>query len=182
MDVPVMVAEAFMLPRPEIAELREGGNPFVAGEGPMGARLMIIGEAPGKDEARLRRPFVGASGKLLDEWLHDAGIIRGRTYITNVVKYRPPNNRTPTPDEIQAHLDLLRAEIRTVNPRVICLVGAVALKVVFPDLRISRVHGKVLPYRKRKWVPLYHPSYVLRRRDLIPAADADMRTVKELLS
>jgi len=178
-----MIMEAFVLggSANDMAELRSGGNPFVGGEGPMPCRLMMIGEAPGEDEARMRRPFVGRSGRLLDELMKDAGILRRQTYITNVVKYRPSGNRNPTDGEIEAFKPLLRAEIKAVDPKVICLIGAIALQTVFPDLRVSRVHGKVIPYRKRKWVPIYHPSYVLRRRDLIPAADADMRTIKELL-
>jgi len=141
----------------------------VFGEGNPDARLMFIGEAPGAEEDRLKRPFVGRSGKLLDKIFKQAGFSREDVFITNIVKCRPPNNRTPTPEEISpAMKQLLKQEIAIVRPRIICTLGAVATQLFFPQpIMMSKVRGKPLHFAQSHitLIPTFHPAYALRNTD-----------------
>ncbi len=144
--------------------LYEGGaTQVVLGHGNPNAHLMIIGEAPGQEEDRQGVPFVGRSGLLLSQALEKEGINRKSVFITNVVKCRPPNNRTPTPQEIQSYTDLLlRSEIKIVRPQAILLLGAVALQAVLSQTGISKLRG--IPQKQNNIfiIPTYHPAYILR--------------------
>ena len=134
---------------------------LVNGEGPVPSETLILGEAPGADEERAGRPFVGASGKLLDRALDAAGVSRAEVYITNAYKLRPPGNRTPTKAELEEHRGILLQEFREVGPRRILLLGSIALRVVFPSLSVGRARGSWLQ-RSRWYMPTWHPAYVLR--------------------
>jgi uracil-DNA glycosylase family 4 len=167
---------------PEFAHLA-GGN-FVPGDGKWpGPAAMLIGEAPGVHEDRLGRPFVGKSGNFLDNCLWDGGLKRADCFITNVVKWRPPANRTPTMMEIEAAIPHLRKEVVTVLPEggLVILLGAVPLNVVDQGRRISKCHGE--PFSSGSWtfVPMYHPAFIMRgmdtRRD---AYRAEWQKIKEL--
>jgi len=160
--------------------LRAGCTQTVPGEGDAHAKLMFIGEGPGAEEDRLGRPFVGASGQLLDKMIAAIGLTRAEVYIGNVVKCRPPHNRQPSPEEAAACLPYLRAQVALVRPRVIVLLGATAARyTISPDIRITRDRGKWFE-RKGVWMmPTYHPSALLRDPLLKRAAWADFQAVRD---
>lgn len=170
---------------PEFKHLRDFAE-FVPGDGPWpNPKAMLIGEAPGADEDRLKRPFVGRCGNFLDGKMWEAGLKRSDVFVTNVVKFRPPKNRTPTQEEIENAIPHLRREVVTVLPEggVIILLGAVPLNVVDQTLRISQVRGKVVERGKWMFVPMYHPSYVMRKRkEVLEQYTADWKLIKELVS
>ncbi len=139
-------------------------NKIVVARGNPKAPLMIIGEAPGAKEDELGEPFVGRSGKLLDQLLQNTGIdINLDVYFCNVVKCRPPKNRRPTKTEIQENLPWLYQQIKLVNPEVIVLVGATALEAILKlKSPISILRGKWINFEGRLFMPVFHPSYLLR--------------------
>lgn len=152
--------------------LAKGRQHLVFGEGDPNARMMIIGEAPGAQEDRAGRPFVGAAGQRLDRWIQAGGDARKDLYIANVLKCRPPGNRDPAPAEIEACRGFLQAQIRAIAPQVIVALGRFAGALVLgrPGLRLYQMRGKPHAYRDPKLpgceipvVVTYHPSYVLRR-------------------
>ena len=144
--------------------LNSSHTKIVVGRGNFQANVMIIGEAPGSKEEELGKPFVGRSGKLLDELLQNAGIdINIDVYFCNVVKCRPPNNRRPTKTEIKENLPWLYQQIKLVNPQVLVLVGATALDAVLKiKSPISILRGKWNNWEGRLVMPVFHPSYLLR--------------------
>jgi uracil-DNA glycosylase len=151
-------------------ELAKAATQLVFGDGSADAEIVFIGEAPGKNEDLQGKPFVGAAGKFLDEMLSSIGLKREDVYITNIVKYRPPNNRDPYPDEKQAFLPYLKAQLEAIKPLIIVTLGRHSLNCFLPDLSISQCHGKPkrvrVESRKSKVeslviLPLYHPASVL---------------------
>jgi DNA polymerase len=146
--------------------LREGAHQLVFGEGNPDARLYFLGEAPGRVEDETGRPFAGRAGVLLTGLLEDIGIKREDVYITSVVRYRPPNNRPPTPKEIAAFLPYVDKEIEIISPRLIVPLGRFAMEKFLPTGKISKLHGtlqKVLWNGKQVFVfPSYHPAAGLR--------------------
>lgn len=167
----------------ENCPLRAGCTQTVPGEGDLHADLMFIGEGPGAEEDRLGRPFVGASGQLLDKMIAAIGLGREEVYIGNVVKCRPPHNRQPSPEEAAACLPYLRAQVALVRPKVIVLLGATAARyAVSPDIRITRDRGRWIE-RKGVWMmPTYHPSALLRDPSLKRAAWQDFQAVRDKLA
>lgn len=152
------------------SELARQANQLVFGSGNPGAEVLFIGEAPGKQEDLQGEPFVGAAGKLLDEMLASVSLQRPDVYITNIVKYRPPDNRDPLPTEIQAFLPFLQAQIKAVDPKLIVTLGRHSMEYFLPGKRISQVHGKRQQvYAQladttdvpRTILPLYHPAAAL---------------------
>jgi len=140
-----------------------GCSHIVFGEGNPQANIMFIGEAPGKEEDKQGRPFVGRAGQLLNRTLEKLGLRREDVFITNVVKCRPPENRTPTQEEIQKGKQLLNKEIEVIEPKAICALGSTALRGLFEEsLKISTVRGSQKTYHGVPVVPTYHPAYVLR--------------------
>jgi DNA polymerase len=144
----------------------------VVGEGSHDAKIMFIGEAPGKNEAQTARPFCGASGRILDEMLLSVGLKREDVYVTNVVKDRPPENRDPTQEEIDLYAPFLDRQIEIIQPKVIATLGRFSmvyimnrLKSESPLLSISAMHGKectgTASYGAVTVVPLYHPAVAL---------------------
>lgn len=154
----------------------------VPGEGNPRAQLMLIGEGPGAEEDDQGRPFVGASGALLTAMLHSVGIERTEVYIANVVKCRPPQNRTPTPDEAAACKVHLRAQFSLILPQVLVLLGATASKYVMDeDVRIRRDHG-TWTERKGIWMmPTFHPSALLHDPSQKKLAWQDFQAVRQKL-
>ena len=142
------------------------GNRIVWGYGNYKNRVIFIGEAPGAEEDKLGKPFVGRSGRLLTEMLNDSGIGRELVYITNVVKCRPENNRTPTKEEIDICSFFLRYEIQNIKPEMIITLGSTATSYFLKNFRISDIVGKITKIKiglvNYRLYPLYHPSYVLR--------------------
>jgi uracil-DNA glycosylase family 4 len=145
----------------------------VPGEGPADARIMFIGEGPGANEDRTGRPFVGAAGQLLEKLLATIGLTREDVYIANVVKCRPPDNRDPEPDEIEACKPYLGRQLKIIDPHIIVTLGRFAMERWLPDKKISRVHGQSFRYGSRLIVPLFHPAAALRRPDYQTALEAD---------
>ncbi|HUU54616.1 MAG TPA: uracil-DNA glycosylase [Armatimonadota bacterium] len=154
----------------------------VPGEGAANAHTMFVGEAPGFDEDRQGRPFVGAAGRLLTEQLAKIGIQRKSVFITNVVKCRPPGNRDPEPAEIEACRDHLLSQIALINPKVICTLGRFAAHALIdPKLSISRQHGTPRRLSGILYLPLYHPAAALHQARLIDALESDFRQLRALL-
>ena len=138
----------------------------VFGEGNIDADIMFTGESPGKEESEQGRPFVGRSGKLLNAWIiKELGLTRKDVYIANIIKCRPPSNRNPQPDEVELCLPYLNKQIEIIKPKIIILLGAVALKSLFQNnnLGIMKCRGKWLSYNDIPVMPTYHPAFLLRQ-------------------
>ncbi len=153
----------------------------VPGEGPVNASIMFIGEGPGFHENEQGRPFVGAAGKFLDELLDGIGMKRSDVFITNVVKCRPPGNRDPLPEELDACGEYLDRQIQAINPRVIVTLGRFSMVRFFPSARISEVHGHATQVRGRLIVPMYHPAAALHQASLRPVLERDFALLPELI-
>ncbi len=162
----------------------------VIGEGNHHARIMFIGEAPGKNEALTGRPFVGAAGKYLDELLASAGIKREDVYITNIVKDRPPFNRDPLPSEIELYAPFLDRQVDIIQPNVIATLGRFSMDYIMRKFKlfdklgsISQLHGKILEantsYGKINIVPLYHPAVVIYNNTMKETLKKDFEVLKE---
>ncbi|MCM0589694.1 MAG: uracil-DNA glycosylase [Gloeotrichia echinulata DEX184] len=136
----------------------------VVGRGNLQAPIMIIGEAPGQNEDETGLPFVGRSGQLLEKILASVELTtENDVYIANINKCRPPNNRPPTPDEMAACLPYLLEQIRLVDPKIILLTGATAIKGITGDKRaITKIRGEWIEWQGRLCMPIFHPSYLLR--------------------
>ena len=134
---------------------------LVMGEGNVDAEIVFIGEAPGKNEDEQGRPFVGAAGKFLNEMLETAGLKREDVYITNIVKYRPPNNRDPEPDEKEAFWPYLLRQLKVIQPALVVTLGRHSMEYFLPSQKISAIHGQ--PKRNGDLVvmPLFHPAAAL---------------------
>ncbi len=154
----------------------------VPGEGPADARIMLIGEAPGQHEDRQGRPFIGASGQLLTELLRSAGLRRDDVFITNVVKHRPPDNRDPQPDEIDACAEFLDAQIAAIDPHVIITLGRFSMARWFPGERIMRIHGRPRVIDGRTIVPMMHPAAALHQPQNRPLLSADFERLPAILA
>ena len=158
----------------------------VPGAGAAGARLLMVGEAPGATEDRDGVPFVGASGRLLDSMLEAAGITRDDVFIANVVRCRPPENRNPRAREIRACAGWLAEQVRIIAPVLIVTLGRFALQHFVPDGKITRLQGELLeveygPTAVRLY-PLLHPSAVLRSPDLRPSYEAQFGAIPEMIA
>lgn len=143
------------------AELRAQATQLVLGVGNPDADIVFIGEAPGKNEDLQGEPFVGAAGKFLNEMLEMIGLKRSDIYITNIVKYRPPNNRDPLPEEKAAFLPYLQKQIEIIQPKLIVTLGRHSMDSLLPGLKISHVHGQPKRYDGQVYLPLFHPAAAL---------------------
>jgi uracil-DNA glycosylase family 4 len=142
-------------------ELAASATQLVFADGSVDTDIVFIGEAPGKNEDEQGKPFVGAAGKFLNEMLGTIGLMRDDVYITNIVKYRPPNNRDPLPEEKAAFMPYLIKQLDIIQPKLIVFLGRHAMSVFFPSLQISKAHGKALRSKGRVYMPLYHPAAAL---------------------
>jgi DNA polymerase len=151
----------------------------VFGEGNPHARLMFVGEGPGRDEDLLGRPFVGAAGQLLDKMIMSIGFDRNTVYIANILKCRPPGNRDPEPEEAAACIGYLRAQVALIKPRIIVCLGRIAAKhILGTDIRIMRDRG-VWHEVKAFWImPTYHPAALLRNEELKKDAWRDLLAIR----
>lgn len=140
--------------------LREAN--LVFGEGNIDCKVLFIGEAPGKTEDELKRPFVGRSGKLLDKMLGEIGMKREDVYITNIVKRRPPENRDPLPEEIIAYKPYLTKQIAIIKPTLIATLGRFSMNYFLPEAKISRDQGKLFRANGYFIYPIYHPAAAMR--------------------
>ncbi len=144
-----------------VPELREGATQLVFGDGNPEAELVFIGEAPGKNEDLQGKPFVGAAGKFLNDMLEMIGLKRSDVYITNIVKYRPPGNRDPYPDEKEVFLPYLESQLEVIQPVLTVTLGRHSLNCFLPDLSISACHGQPKRFKGRVYLPLFHPAAAL---------------------
>lgn len=162
--------------------LAETRTRVVAGSGPSNARLFLLGEAPGASEDRQGEPFVGRSGRLLDELLGEVGLDRDRVFVTNVVKCRPPDNRNPRADEIGACRGHLESQLRLIEPRVVVTLGNFAAQWVLSTRDgITRLRGRSYPWEGRTVVPTFHPAAALRGGTTVKdALRADLATARKL--
>lgn len=171
---------------PAADELRDQATQLVMGHGNIEAEVVLIGEAPGKQEDEQGRPFIGASGKLLDALLLEAGLTRQDLYITNIVKYRPPNNRDPRPSEKAAFLPYLLEELAIIQPKVIVTLGRHSLEYFLPDAKMSDVHGRSLEVtlggQTVTLLPLYHPAAALFNGGLRSTLFSDILQLPPLLA
>lgn len=165
-----------------MCELHKSGQNAVPGEGNPDARIMLIGEAPGWHEDRQGKPFVGNSGKFLNELLEKAGVSREEVFITNVVKHRPPGNRDPLPDEILACSVYLERQIAAIDPDVIVTLGRFSMAKYFPGEKISKIHGEAKEVGGRFVVPMYHPAAALHNGSLRETIEDDFSKLPRLLA
>lgn len=162
-------------------------------EGSHFAKIMFVGEAPGKNESETGRPFCGAAGKVLDELLNSIGIKREDVYITNIVKDRPPGNRDPLPDEVKLYAPFLDRQINIIQPRVIATLGRFSMAYIMKKFNlerllknISQMHGKVFEaeakYGKIKIAPLFHPAVALYNGSTKETLKEDFKILKNILN
>jgi len=163
-------------------ELHHSRKKGVPGEGPPCAEIMFIGEGPGFHENEQGRPFVGAAGQLLDQLLAQAGLMRADVWITNVVKCRPPGNRDPLPEEVEAGTTpFLDEQIRLINPPIIVTLGRISMGKYVPGTRIGEIHGRMRRIGDRHVIAMYHPAAALRQPALRPVLMSDFARLPELL-
>ncbi len=163
-------------------KLHQGAKQGVPGEGPANAEILFIGEGPGFYEDQQGRPFVGASGKFLEELLAHIGLKRADVFITNVVKHRPPANRDPEPDEIAACAGFLDRQIAALQPKVIVTLGRFSLARYFPGARISAIHGQARQVGGRLVVAMFHPAAALHQQSLRDTLIADFKKLPQLIA
>jgi len=172
--------------------LKGGSTNLVFGKGNPDADILFVGESPGRNEDLQGMPFVGAAGKNLDKLLAEVRLSINDVYITNILKYRPPENRNPEPDEIKAHKPWLIKQIREMKPKVVCSLGNYATKFFLSNgdvdkmdkqEGITKLHGKVRMIEfdglKIKLIPLFHPAAIIYNQKLIKDWEADMEIVKQ---
>ncbi len=161
--------------------LKKNANP-VFGHGNGDSPIVFIGEAPGQKEDELGIPFVGAAGKFLDELLGSIGLERKDVYITNVVKYRPPENRDPEPIEKEQCMPWLKLELSIIKPKVIVPLGRHALGHFLPKITITNAHGKAFKINDDVTIfPIYHPAAALHNGNLRSGLESDFRALGAFL-
>mgnify|MGYP001592668488 CR=1 FL=1 len=154
---------------------------LVFGEGNIDCKVMFIGEAPGKEEDLQKRPFVGRSGKLLDKMIESIGWKREDVYISNIVKRRPPDNRDPLPNEIEAYKPYLAKQIEIINPKIIATLGRFSMNYFLPLAKITRDQGKLFKSGSYNIFPLFHPAAVLRGTVPTSEYEASFKKLKHVL-
>lgn len=165
--------------------LREGATNLVFGEGSPEAKVMFIGEGPGYWEDQKARPFVGNAGAFLNQLLHSIKLDRKDVFITNVVNYRPPDNRDPLPEEIAAFRPYIDKMIEIIKPKIIVTLGRFSMAKFIPGVKISDVHGKPQEInwkgREKVVIPMYHPAAGLRNGEIKMKTVEDFRKIPEVL-
>lgn len=165
--------------------LRDQATQLVFGEGNPDTKIYFLGEAPGYWEDQKGRPFVGQAGKLLDTLIESVGFKREEVYISNVVRFRPPENRDPLPEELAAFAPYVDKEIDIINPEIIVTLGRFSMGKFLPGAKISQVHGKIEEVR---WggkeitvVPMYHPAAALRNGEIMKQLKEDFKVILKAL-
>ena len=156
-------------------------NP-VPGEGPQNAQVLFIGEGPGFHEDQQGRPFVGAAGHFLEELLAEIGLTREDVYICNVIKCRPPQNRDPLPEEIEACKPFLDRQIEIISPQMVVTLGRFSMERYFPGAKISQVHGQPRKIGGIIYYPMYHPAAALHQPKWRQVVQDDMSRIPQVLS
>jgi len=163
-------------------ELGKSRLKAVPGEGPEDAAIVFIGEAPGYHENQQGRPFVGPAGQFLEQLLASIGLSRSQVYIANVIKCRPPENRDPLPNEIEACRPFLDRQLQIIKPRLIVTLGRYSMARYFPGASISRIHGRPRREGSVIYFPMYHPAAALHQPALRTAIEQDMLKIPALLA
>ncbi len=161
--------------------LKKDAGKLVFGSGNTEAKIIAVGEGPGRTESIQGLPFVGQAGKLLDKLLILAGIERKDIFITNIVHHRPPENRDPLPNEIEAYGKYLDQIISTIKPKIIITLGRFSMVKFLPDALISQVHGKTFKVKEFTVIPMYHPAASLRNGKILEAEKADFTNLKNMV-
>jgi len=163
-------------------ELHRSRKNAVPGDGPTHAEIMFIGEGPGAREDEQGHPFVGASGKFLNQLLEEAGVTRSEVWITNVVKCRPPGNRDPLPNEVEiCTSNYLQHQIKIVNPSIIVTLGRFSMSLFFKGAKITQIHGQMQKVEDRFVIPMFHPAAALHQLSLRETIMADFAKLPVLL-
>lgn len=166
-----------------LCELHRSRKEAVPGEGPTDAEIMLIGEAPGARENEQGRPFVGASGRFLEQLLKQASLTRADVWITNIVKCRPPGNRDPLPDEIDICTSTyLQRQLEIVNPSIIVTLGRHSMGLFFKGATITQIHGQMRQVGERFVIAMYHPAAALHQAALKSVLMEDFAKLPELLA
>tara|TARA_Y100000590_G_scaffold113815_1_gene129685 strand:- start:1325 stop:2029 length:705 start_codon:yes stop_codon:yes gene_type:complete len=165
-------------------ELKKNSNQIVFNDGDPGSPIMIIGEGPGQKEDEMGKPFVGDAGMLLNRMLEAIDIRRPKVYITNVVNYRPPNNRKPEPSEINRYSVFLREHISIIDPKILIIMGSTAMEALFGQtLKISKERGKwkelIVNQKTYLTILTFHPAYLLRQPDQKKFSWADLKMIRK---
>jgi uracil-DNA glycosylase len=155
---------------------------LVFGEGNPDAAVVFIGEAPGEREDQLKRPFVGRAGVLLNKLIEGIGWKREQVYITNIVKRRPPGNRDPLPEEIEAYKPYLARQLEILDPKIVAPLGRFAMNYFLPEAKISRYQGKVFHVDGRTIVPLFHPAAALRATEVLNTLTESFRRLPDIVA
>ncbi len=167
-----IAAEVKGCPLCKLARTRKNAVP---GEGQLAARILFVGEAPGRSEDEKGRPFVGAAGRILDDLLQRTGIDRSQVFITNIVKCRPPNNRVPEDDEVAACKPYLERQIALIKPKVICILGRTAYTSLLGGSTITTNRGKIVDKEGQKYFLTYHPAAAIYNKSLLATLEADLK-------
>ena len=163
-------------------DLKLSRTHVVVGSGPLDAKIMLIGEAPGRNEDKKGEPFVGSAGRLLNELLEKGGIERKDVYITNVVKCRPPENRTPRPDEIAACHPYLQKQLEAISPKGIILLGKTSAEAILGrKVDLGKEHGTVVKKDGTRYLITYHPAAMIYKRTLKDTMIEDLKKARALL-
>ena len=165
-------------------ELKNSATNLVFGDGNINSKIMIIGEGPGAQEDILSTPFVGRSGKLLDKMLESINLNRQKVYISNIVNYRPPDNRRPTDDEIARYLPYVQKHIETINPKILVLLGSTALNSLIGNEEvISKARGKWIEREIgtiKPWIIIsFHPAFLMRQPQQKKLAWIDLKMIRD---
>jgi len=165
----------------KLCKLCEERNNAVPGQGSIDTKIILVGEAPGRNEDKAGLPFVGFAGKILEEALKKAGFQREDVYITNVVKCRPPNNRVPEPDEISKCTGYLKKEIQMFSPSIVCILGATALQSLLNLKGLQRYHGKTIICDGMKYFITFHPAATIYNSQLRDTFFSEINSVMEMI-
>lgn len=172
-------------------DLKNASTNLVFGKGNPNAKILFIGEAPGKKEDLEGQPFVGSAGKKLDELLKQINLTINDVYIANILKYRPPQNRNPQIKEIKTHTPYLLQQIQIIKPKIICTLGNYSTKFALAGFKtegmnkipkITEIHGKPQTMNKLKIMPLYHPAAMLYNPKLKETMQKDFKKLKKILT
>lgn len=182
MDKAVLMKQVETKLREQEMPLKKTATNLVFGEGNLDTKVVFIGEAPGFHEDKLGRPFVGVAGKLLDRLLGSINLKREEVYITNMIKYRPPENRDPLPSELAEFEPFLDQQLEIIGPEMIVTLGRFSMGKFLPRVKISQVHGKPQKINGKMILPLYHPAAALRNGAVLRELEKDFLNIPFLLA
>ena len=168
----------------ENCDLKKNASKIVFSDGNIQSPIMIVGEGPGQKEDELGKPFVGDAGNLLNKMLKAINVNRDKIYITNVVNYRPPNNRKPEPNEINRYSEFLKEHISIINPKILILMGSTAMEAILgSNKRISQERGQwkevIIKQKNYKTIVTFHPAYLLRKPDQKKFSWEDLKIIRK---